>query len=118
MKVGKANNVRILIKLKEETPCETTKKGLFCRCPKPRGRRPRRTHPEPSKQLPGEVKKEEVQRSQRGKARPKLKPAEKESSWPKKNPKGSRKKKCLEKVYSGRRNSLDFKDADNRTSSA
>jgi type IV pilus assembly protein PilQ len=122
MKVGKTNNVRILIKLKEETPFETTteKKTVFVDIQKPRkGEAKIEPSPGPKQEAaPGEVKKEEAQKEEvkKGdeKPAPELKPAEKGIVLPEERPKPIKKEEEIfpEKVYSGRKISLDFKDAD------
>ncbi len=122
MKVGKANDVRILIKLKEETPFETTKekRTVFVDVQKPK-KAEAKTEPtsEPKQETaPGEVKKEEVQKEEVKKGEekpvPELKPAGKGIVLAEEKPKPVKREDEVfpEKVYSGRRISLDFKDAD------
>jgi type IV pilus assembly protein PilQ len=122
MKVGKANDVRVLIKLKEETPFETTteKKTVFVDVQKPK-KVEAKTEPLPEPKpetAPGEVKKEEAQKEEAKKGEekpaPELKPAEKGVVLPEEKSKPIKKEEEIipEKVYSGRKISLDFKDAD------
>jgi type IV pilus assembly protein PilQ len=124
MKVGKANDVRVLIKLKEEMPFETTKekRTVFVDVQKPK-KVEAKTEPVPepkAEAVPGEVKKEEVQKEEakkeEEKTAPELKPAEKGMVLVEEKLKVVKKDEEglpeFGKVYSGRRISLDFKDAD------
>jgi type IV pilus assembly protein PilQ len=149
VKAGKANDVRILIKLKEEVPFETTKEGniLFIDIEKPKKVEakieavPEAKKEEVSVRLDSEavetkkeevkeevkkeeVKKEEVKKEEK-KALSELKKTEKVLPPVEEKPipqtqvtkKAVEEKKVgeevtSEKVYTGRRLSLDFKDAD------
>ncbi|MGA2462901.1 MAG: type IV pilus secretin PilQ [Thermodesulfobacteriota bacterium] len=140
VKAGKANDVRILIKLREEVPFETTKEGntLFIDIEKPKKVEakieavPEAKKEEVSVRLDSEavetkkeeVKKEEVKKEEE-KPIPELKKTEKVLPPVEEKPipqtqvtkKAEEEKKVgeevtSEKVYTGRRLSLDFKDAD------
>ena len=131
VKAGKLNDVRVLIKLREEVPFETTKEGkvLFIDIEKPKKVEGKIEPGVPPKkeEVPAEAKKEEVKKEEE-------KPApEKPLAEPKiTEPKVAEKKappaeeKAVpqpivikreegglpEKIYTGRKLSLDFKDAD------
>ena len=139
VKTGKVNDVRVLIKLREEVPFETSKEGkiLFIDIGKPKkGEAKIEPVPSPPKEeLAAEARKEEVKKEEeikkerrlrkRRKPLPELKKAEKVSPVTEEKPvpqplvikKGEEEKKMTEeglpeKVYTGRKLSLDFKDAD------
>jgi type IV pilus assembly protein PilQ len=140
VKTGKVNDVRVLIKLKEEVPFETSKEGkiLFIDIEKPKkGEGKIEPVPTPLKEelaaepkteevnKEEEVKKEEEIKKEVEKPLPELKKAEKVSPVAEEKPapqplvikKGEEEKKMVEeglpeKVYTGRKLSLDFKDAD------
>jgi type IV pilus assembly protein PilQ len=128
VKTGKANDVRILIKLREEVPFETAKEGrvLFIDIEKPKKIEAKiETVPMPKKEgVTIETKKEETQREEE-KAPPELKkeekvlPAVEEKPIPKpqvtkkvEEEKKASEEGLSEKIYTGRKLSLDFKDAD------
>jgi type IV pilus assembly protein PilQ len=143
MKAGKGNDVRILIKLKEEVRVDATKEGknLFIDVEKPKQIEAKTAViPEAKKDevavdsKPGEVKeeigkkmdiqKEEVQK-EREKPAPELKKPEQVSPPPEEKPplqpqvpkrvQGEKKvaeEAAPEMLYTGRKLSLDFKDAD------
>lgn len=128
VKTGKANDVRILIKLREEVPFETAKEGrvLFIDIEKPKKMEAKiETVPMPRKEgVTIETKKEEIQKVEE-KAPPELKKAEKAlpaveekpAPKPQVTKKVEEEKKASEeglpeKIYTGRKLSLDFKDAD------
>ena len=133
IKAGKGNDVRVLVKLGEDAPYETTKEGkeIFVDIKE----RTRKTEAkmqvpptEVRKEEAAEVKKEEVAKKQdevKSEERPapetknqEMKAAEKPvppSSIVKKVKVGEEKKLFIggpQKVYTGRKLSLDFKDAD------
>jgi len=131
VKAGKLNDVRVLIKLREEVPFETTKEGkvLFIDIEKPKKVEGKIEPGVPPKgeEVPAEAKKEEVKKEEEKPAPEKLlaepkitepKVAEKkappaeEKAVPKpiviKGEEGG----LPEKIYTGRKLSLDFKDAD------
>ena len=133
VKVGKANDVRILIKLKEEVPIETTTEGknLYIDIEKPKKVEAKiEGVPEAKKEETVEIKKEEIKKEEV--AKEEVKKEEKPVAELKKEElKGEEKpippapvgKKIEEgkkigeegrpeKVYTGRKLSLDFKDAD------
>jgi type IV pilus assembly protein PilQ len=140
VKVGKANDIRVSVKLAEETPYETSKEGkeIFIDIKeKPKKTEARAEAPAPEvkkEERVAEVKKEEVKKEE--KPTPELKkeevkaeekpapsiPTEKKveekpaPSIPvEKKVEGEKKvveEGTLQKVYSGRKLSLDFKDAD------
>ncbi len=134
MKVGKENDVRILVKLGEEAPYETTKEGkeIFVDIkekPKKTVAKAEVPAPEVKKEGVAGVKKEEVAKKEdqvKGQERPapemknqETKAAEKPMPPPTliaKRVKVEEEKKAFagvpQKVYSGRKLSLDFKDAD------
>jgi type IV pilus assembly protein PilQ len=131
VKAGKLNDVRVLIKLREEMPFETTKEGtvLFIDIEKP-GKAEGKIEaavPPKKEEVLGEAKKEEVKKEEEKPAPEKaltepkgteLKVAEKktppaeEKAVPQpiviKREEGG----LPEKIYTGRKLSLDFKDAD------
>jgi len=135
--VGKLNDVRILIKLREEVPFETVKEGkmIYIDIEKPKrmgakieaGPPPKKEEAaveakveEPKKE---EVKKEEVKKEEKPlpevKKEEKVLPAAEEKPSPQplvvKRAEEERKigeQGLPEKIYTGRRLSLDFKDAD------
>ncbi len=132
IKIGKDNNIRISVKLKEEVPYEISKEGniIFIDVEKPKSLLVKHTLPpisekkEPAEEVPKEeIKKEEkVQVIEKKKEEP-LAPAveaEKTKEVEKKiDEKKVEVKKLIEepvqekeKVYTGRKMSLDFKDAD------
>jgi type IV pilus assembly protein PilQ len=137
VKAGKANDVRILIKLREEVPFETTKEGktLFIDIEKPKKAEAKiEAVPEAKKEevsvetkkeeVKEEVKKEEVKKGEE-KPLSELKKPEKVLPPVEAKPipqtqvtkKAEEEKKAVEegpseKIYTGRRLSLDFKDAD------
>jgi type IV pilus assembly protein PilQ len=131
VKAGKLNDVRILIKLREEVPFETTKEGkvLFIDIEKSKRVEGKiEAAPPPKKEeVPAEAKKEEVKKEEE-KPAPEKPLAEPKIAEPKvaekKTPPAEEKavpqaiviKKeeggLPEKIYTGRKLSLDFKDAD------
>jgi type IV pilus assembly protein PilQ len=137
VKAGKLNDVRVLIKLKEEVPFETTKEGkvLFIDIEKPKKVEGKIEPGVPPKkeEIPTEAKKEEVKKEEVKKEEEKPTP-EKPLAEPKiTEPKVTEKKAPLAeekavpmpivikreeeaglpgKIYTGRKLSLDFKDAD------
>lgn len=128
VKTGKANDVRILIKLREEVPFETVKEGkvLFVDIEKPKKIEAKiETVPMSKKEgVAVETKKEEIQREEE-KTPPELKKEEKvlpvveEKPIPKpqvtkkvEEEKKASEEGLSEKIYAGRKLSLDFKDAD------
>jgi type IV pilus assembly protein PilQ len=128
VKKGKANDVRILITLREEVPFETTKEGktLFIDIEKPKKIEAKiEAVPEPKKEEGVvETKKEEVKKEEE-KPIPELKKPEKVLPPVEEKPvtqpqvvkKVGEEKKAAEegppeKNFTGRRLSLDFKDAD------
>jgi len=126
VKTGKTNDVRILIKLREEVPFETTHEGraLFIDVEKPK-KLETRIEPVslPKKEgISVETKKEDIQKEEE-KTTPELKKAEKVAveeisvAKPKVTKKVEEEKKASEeglpeRIYMGRKLSLDFKDAD------
>jgi type IV pilus assembly protein PilQ len=127
VKTRKANDVRILIKLREEVPFETTKEGriLFIDIERPKKVEAKiETAPIPGKEgVAVETKKEEIEKEEE-KAIPELKKTEKVLPAVEEKPvpqpqitkiigakKGSE-EGLPEKIYIGRKLSLDFKDAD------
>ncbi len=131
VKAGKLNDVRVSIKLREEVPFETTREGkvLFIDIEKPKKVEGKIEPGVPPKkeEVPAEAKKEEVKKEEekpapeKPVAEPKIaepKVAEKkalpaeEKAGPKpiviKGEEGG----LPEKIYTGRKLSLDFKDAD------
>jgi type IV pilus assembly protein PilQ len=130
VKAGKANDVRILIELREEVPFETAKEGklLFIDIEKPKKIEAKiETVPMPRKEgVTIETKKEETQREEK-KAPPELKkeekvlPAVEEKPIPKpqvtkkvEEEKKASQEGLQEKIYTKPKLSLDFKDADVR----
>jgi type IV pilus assembly protein PilQ len=127
VKTRKANDVRILIKLREEVPFETTKEGriLFIDIERPKKVEAKiETAPIPGKEgVAVETKKEEIEKEEE-KAIPELEKTEKVLPAVEEKPvpqpqitkiigakKGSE-EGLPEKIYIGRKLSLDFKDAD------
>jgi type IV pilus assembly protein PilQ len=122
--VGKANDIRVLVKLGEEAPYKTTKEGkeIFIDIKE----KPKKIEAE-AEGLPQEVKKEEVvepkkEEMKKEEVKKEVKPApelkkQKMKAEEKPAPRTSMAKKVSEegfpqKVYTGRKLSLDFKDAD------
>ena len=134
VKVGKANNVRISIKLKEEVPFETAIEGktLYIDIEEPKKIEAKlETVPEAKKEEAIEVKKEVIKKEEvkkgeevkkEEKSIPELKKEEMKAEEKPAPPtpmakKVEEEKKIVEegpsqKVYAGRKLSLDFKDAD------
>jgi len=131
VKAGKLNDVRVLIKLREEVPFETTKEGkvLFIDIEKPKKVEGKIEPGVPPKgeEVPAEAKKEEVKKEEEKPAPEKLlaepkitepKVAEKkappaeEKAVPKAIVIKGEEGRLPEKIYTGRKLSLDFKDAD------
>jgi len=139
VKVGKTNDIRVLVKLGEETPYETTQEGkeIFIDIkekPKKIEAKGEAPPPEVKKEeaiaevKKEEIKKEEVKKEEETKKEekpiPELKKPEKEPIAEEKPvpkvevaKKGEEEKKIVregrpEKLYTGRKLSLDFKDAD------
>jgi len=129
VKAGKASDVRISIKLREALPFETASEGkaLFIDIERPKKIEAKvETQTEPKKEVAAEVKKEEVKKEEITKDE-EVKKAEK-SSEELKTEKGASvgetpapkprldtakiSEEGQKKVYSGRKLSLDFKDAD------
>jgi type IV pilus assembly protein PilQ len=128
VKTGKMNDVRILIKLREEVPYELTQegKGLFIDIEKPK-KIEAKIEAAPkvkAEEAPGEAKKEEAKKEEE-KTTPELKEVEKVPPKVEEKPvspppvakKVEEEKKTVEeglpeKIYTGRKISLDFKDAD------
>jgi len=126
IKTAKGNDVRILIKLREEVPFETLKEGkeLFIDFEKPKKVEAR---VEPAPETKKEEAKKEEPKKEEVKAAPEVKEAKKEPApspveekavAPSPEPKRVEEVKKVpeergpEKAYTGRRVSLDFKDAD------
>jgi type IV pilus assembly protein PilQ len=117
VKVGKTNGIRVLVKLGEETPYETTQEGkeIFIDIKE----KPKKIEAK-GEAPPPEVKKEEVKKEERPVAELKkeeMKPEEKPIPPTPVAKKVEEEKKTveegrLEKIYTGRKLSLDFKDAD------
>ena len=131
VKAGKLNDVRVLIKLREEVPFETTKEGnvLFVDIEKPKKVEGRMEPGVPVKkeEVPAEARKEEAKKEEekpspeKPLAEPKiteLKVAEKkappaeEKAVPQPIVIKREEERLPEKIYTGRKLSLDFKDAD------
>jgi type IV pilus assembly protein PilQ len=133
VKVGKVNDVRVLVKLGEEAPYQTTKEGkeIFIDIKEKPQRieaKPKGSPPEVKKEESTEVRKEvvkkedEVKKDEKSAPEPKkeeMKAAEKPvpPTPVAKKMKVEEEKKVLgeggpQKVYTGRKLSLDFKDAD------
>jgi len=134
VKVGKTNDIRVLVKLGEETPYETTQEGkeIFIDIKeKPKKIEAKGEAPPPEvkkEEAIAEVKKEEIKKEEELKKEekpiPELKKPEKEPIAEEKPvpkvevaKKGEEGKKIVqegrpEKLYTGRKLSLDFKDAD------
>jgi type IV pilus assembly protein PilQ len=136
VKVGKTNDIRISIKLREEVPFEMTKEGkvLFIDIEKPKKVEARKEVGAPPKkeEVPAEAKKEEIRKEEMKEEmkkevekpipeRPVTEPKVSEKKIPpaeeKPIPQPIVIKKAAEegigeKIYTGRKLSLDFKDAD------
>jgi type IV pilus assembly protein PilQ len=128
IKAGKASDVRISIKLREALPFETATEGkaLFIDIERPKKIEAKvEAQPEPKKEVSAEVKKEEVKKEEikkeeevkkPEKSTEELKPEKEPSVGDKPAPKVQVAKISEEgppqKIYSGRKLSLDFKDAD------
>ncbi len=131
VKIGKANDVRVLVKLGEEAPYQTTKEGkeIFIDIKETPKKAESRTKvpPEVKKEEAAEVKKEAVKKEdevkKEEKPTPELKKEEIKAAEKPIPPTPVAKKAKLEgekkvfegvpqKIYSGRKLSLDFKDAD------
>jgi type IV pilus assembly protein PilQ len=129
VKVGKGNDVRVSVKLGEEAPYETTKEGkeIFIDIKEKTKKTEAKAEipPELKKEEAGEVKKEalkdEIKKEE--KPAPELKKEEMKTAEKPipptpvaKKVKGEEEKKVFEgatqKVYTGKKLSLDFKDAD------
>jgi type IV pilus assembly protein PilQ len=125
IKVGKTNNIRVLVKLGEEAPYETSKEGkeIFIDIKE----KPKKTEvkaeaqpPELKKEMPAEAKKEEVKKEEAPAPESKKEEMKVEEKPLPPTPvakKGEMEKKVSEegvpqKAYTGRKLSLDFKDAD------
>ena len=128
VKTGKVNDVRILIKLREEASFETIQEGkiLFIDIEKPKkiGAKMEAVPTPKKEEVQAETKKEEVKKEEE-KPQPELRKAEKVLPVPEEKPapralviKRVEEEKKIgeegfpEKVYTGRKLSLDFKDAD------
>jgi type IV pilus assembly protein PilQ len=126
VKVGKTNNIQLLVKLREETPYETTKEGkeIFIDIKeKPKKIEAKVEGPPPEvkkEEVVAEVKKEEAKKEE-PKKEEEIKKEEKPTPEPipltRVTKKVEEEKKSVEegrseKVYTGRKLSLDFKDAD------
>ena len=127
IKAGKTSDVRISIKLREEVPFETTTEGkvLYIDIEKPKKIEAKlESAPEAKKEETTEVKKEEVKKEEVKKEEVKKEEVKKEEK-PVAEPippalltkKVEEEKKSVEegrpeKIYMGRKLSLDFKDAD------
>jgi type IV pilus assembly protein PilQ len=129
VKIGKAHDVRILIKLREEVPFEATKEGktLFIDIDKPKKIEAKvEAASVPKKEeVTTEIKKEEIRKEEQKpipevkKAEKVLPPVEEKPTPPQPVTKTvAEEKKAIEeplpekKTYAGRKLSLDFKDAD------
>jgi type IV pilus assembly protein PilQ len=133
VKSGKANDVRISIKLREDVPFETTKEGkiLYIDIEKPKKVEAKiEGVPEAKKEEAVEIKKEEIKKEEVTKEEVKKEESpiaelKKEEMKPEEKPipptpvakKVEEEKKTVEegrpgKIYTGRKLSLDFKDAD------
>ncbi len=128
VKAGKANDVRISIKLREEVPIETSTEGkiLYIDIEKPKKVEAKiEGVPEAKKEEPVEIKKEEVKKEEVKKEEKPVAELKKEEMKPEEKAipptpiakKVEEEKKTveegrLEKIYTGRKLSLDFKDAD------
>ena len=128
--VGKGNNIRVLVKLREEASYDTTKEGkeIFIDIkerPKKIEAKVEGPPPEVKKEEVAEVKKEEMKKEEEVKKEEAKKGEEvKKEEKPMQEPipptpmvKKEEEKKSVEemrgeKVYTGRKLSLDFKDAD------
>ncbi len=131
VKSGKLNDVRVLIKLREEVPFETTKEGtvLFIDIEKP-GKAERKTEaavPPKKEEVPAEAGKEEVKKEEEKpapekslvepkgtepKVAEKKRPGVEEKALPQSIVIKKEEGELPEKIYTGRKLSLDFKDAD------
>jgi type IV pilus assembly protein PilQ len=128
VKAGKTTDIRISIKLKEEVPFETSTEGntLFIDIEKPKKIEAKvEAPPEPKREVPTEVKKEEI-KQETVKKEEEVKKAEKPTEELKQEKEVSVEPKPIpkpqvakisdegppQKIYSGRKLSLDFKDAD------
>jgi type IV pilus assembly protein PilQ len=129
VKAGKTSDVRISIKIKEEVPFETSTEGsaLFIDIEKPKRIEAKvETQPEPKKEVATEVKKEEIKKEIVKKEeevkkevekpteelKPEKEPSVEQKSIPKLQMAKSSEEGSPPKIYSGRKLSLDFKDAD------
>jgi type IV pilus assembly protein PilQ len=128
VKAGKANDVRISIKLREALPFETATEGksLFIDIEKPKKMEAKvEAQPEPKKEVATEVKKEEVKKEEIKKEeevkkveksnegiKPEKEPSVGEKPAPKLQMAKIAEEGVPQKIYSGRKLSLDFKDAD------
>jgi type IV pilus assembly protein PilQ len=131
VKVGKGNDVRVSVKLGEEAPYETTKEGkeIFIDIKEKTKKTEARkvVPPDVKKEEAAEVKKEVVKKEDEVKKEEKPTPESKKEEMKAaekpispapaaKKAKGEDEKRVFEgvpqKVYSGRKLSLDFKDAD------
>ena len=128
IKAGKTNDVRISIKLREEVPFETATEGkfLYIDIEKPKKIEAKLEGvPEAKKEETIEVKKEEVKKEEVKKEEKPVAELKKEEMKAGEKPisptpvakKGEEEKKSVEegrpeKIYMGRKLSLDFKDAD------
>jgi len=124
IKTGKANEVKISIRLREEVPYETSKEGniIFIDVAKPKTitTKPEIQVPPEKREVPSALQKEELKKEEPLVPAPIEKPKEefeKKEVGKKEEEKKIEVKKPLEegpseKVYTGRRLSLDFKDAD------
>ncbi len=120
-KEKKSNEVRISIQLKEEMPFETTQEGklLFIDIPRPPKKEVKaEAVPTPQKELPIETAKEEIKQETEKPipSVPEIKKTEKETppeeGKPLPRPLGSNGEGIPDKGYTGKKLSLDFKDAD------
>ncbi|MDI7258739.1 MAG: type IV pilus secretin PilQ [Thermodesulfobacteriota bacterium] len=118
VKIGKRNDIRVLIKLKEEMPYEVTKEArtIFVDIERPRKVVTKlETVPPPKKEeVKAEVKeeaKEEVKVEAKVEVKEEVKKTEEKPAPPPIVTKPSE-EGVIEKIYAGRRISLDFKDAD------
>jgi type IV pilus assembly protein PilQ len=128
VKAGKANDVRISIKLREEVPIETSTEGkiLYIDIEKPKKVEAKiEGVPEAKKEEPVEIKKEEAKKEEVKKEEKPVAELKKEEMKPEEKAipptpvakKVEEEKKTIEegrpeKIYTGRKLSLDFKDAD------
>ncbi len=131
VKVGKVNDVQVLVRLREQTPYEISKEGKEIYIDikeKPKKVEAKVESPPPEvkkEEAAAEVKKEEVKKEEEVKREEKpVTEAKKEEIKPQEKPvsvapvakKAGEQKKAVEegpeRVYTGRKLSLDFKDAD------